>query len=228
MVFHWNSLGSIRHAIHPKPVIAFLSGTHGNEHEVIPILEETLTHFASKLPPFVYIPIVSPSAVKQKTRRNKNNNDMNRIYNDQSEDEEMQELTKILSPHSFTYVFDFHEDPEYDSFYLYDTGNISQTIWSKFSDKMQSIGVRLFTGYDDPHDPVLNQYISNGYIGAPDSNTSPSSGTAWDYMYEKGICERMLTIEVPGPISLQAKKNVIETVFTALIFPLLAKDQNAH
>lgn len=222
MVFHWQNSGSIRHAVHPHPKIAFLSGTHGNEHGVIPALDTKLKEYAHLLPPFLYVPVISPSALAKKTRRNDKNNDMNRIYYDDSKDEEMQSVMNIFRNQSFNYVFDFHEDPEYDLFYLYDSGIFPKTSWEAFTSDLKNNAIETLTGFDDENEPEqYQQWIENGYIGEPESHQNLVPGTAWEWMLTKNICKRMFTVETPSSFSPEKKLITVDLVFKHIILPLV-------
>src|SRR3989344_8617189 len=79
---------------HPKLLIH--SGTHGDEYEVIDLVEKYIRRYEAKLPDFIFVPKVSPSAVAAKTRKNSQNADINRTFSTNSIDPEVRENIKIL------------------------------------------------------------------------------------------------------------------------------------
>jgi len=53
-----------------NPQLLIVSGTHGDEFAIISSLDEIIQKYIDDLVPFMYIPELSPSAVRQKTRTN--------------------------------------------------------------------------------------------------------------------------------------------------------------
>lgn len=84
-----------------QPSLLLLTGTHGDELEVIDCLKKTIKINLAQLPEFVFIPEMSPSAVLQKTRLNKDGLDINRHFFDDSDIEEVKAVMKIIGQHQF-------------------------------------------------------------------------------------------------------------------------------
>jgi predicted deacylase len=115
-----------------KPILLLMSGTHGNEYKVIKPLINIVYLYSSKLPDFIFIPEVSPSAVKKHTRENDSNNDLNRKFTEQTDDTEARTIMRIVSNYNFKLGISFHEDPELNSFYMYDCAKMDIDILNNF------------------------------------------------------------------------------------------------
>jgi len=204
----------------PKPEILIISGFHGDEIDVVIPLTEYIEANYHSLPPFLYVPIASPSAALQKIRLNEHNVDINRSYFLNSPEEEAQALMNLLAPYTFSTVHAFHEDPELTSFYLYDYGD--RTDMSRFDElkkKLLSERIVLFTGVDDPSDTSLGNVIFNGYIGWDMSadETTIEYGFFQEYTFATGKCRRHYTYEVPGRLPIDRKSVVVSLIMNTMI-----------
>ncbi len=204
-----------------NPRLLFHSGTHGDEYEVIPLVKETLEKYANKLPDYVYIPEVSPSAVKTKTRRNKNGNDLNRMFLENTKDDEAVANIKFHKNLKFDLCVDFHEDPEFADFYLYDSGQLSTEQLFELRNAIGKIGIGLLTGVDDPGDPTLGFKFTKGYKSFAKHKSNPMGGTFWDWSQINGIAKRIFVAEIPGVIPKVKKRELVGVLFEKLILPLL-------
>ena len=116
------NLGTINYFQKGKsPKLLLMSGTHGDEYGVIQPLKNIIDKYSEKLPDFIFIPEFSPTAVKLKTRRNKFNHDVNRNFFENTDDPEAKTVMNIVANFNFKMGISFHEDIEYDSFYMYDS-----------------------------------------------------------------------------------------------------------
>jgi hypothetical protein len=84
------------------------------------MVEQLIGELAHELPEFMYIPEISPSAVKAKSRKNSFGNDMNRDFG-RLNDPEASALKQILGQLSQVVGISFHQDFEFPQFYVYDT-----------------------------------------------------------------------------------------------------------
>lgn len=204
----------------PKPEILIISGFHGDEIDVVTHVTQYIEAHFHALPPFLYVPIASPSAAARHTRYNEHNVDINRSYYFQSPEEEAQALMNLLAPYSFTTIHAFHEDPELTSFYLYDYGD--RTDMNKFDElkkKLLSERIVLFTGVDDPSDTSLGNVIFNGYIGWDMSadETTIEYGFFQEYTFATGKCRRHYTYEVPGRLPKERKSVVVSSIMSTMM-----------
>lgn len=203
-----------QHGEHPR--ILFLSGMHGDEYQSAEILamllqKEHLVHV-----PFLYIPAVSPSAVKNGTRKNADGHDINRQFINEISDSEAKRIVDIVSLHSFTSVFDIHEDPDRTSeFYLYDSQRMSADVLNQYRRTIEHSGTKLFTGLDDPDDHDLGCHIDQGYYYF--RNLKNTEGFFSKWALEKGIAKRIFTVEIPGKATRDKKQQILETILPFLI-----------
>ena len=104
------------------------SGTHGDGNsEVTDCVTRYIDTHQSELPDYVYIPELSPTAVKLK-RRNLFGHDLNREFIHEPIDPEVITAMKILDPFTFSLCIAFHEDPDRrTSFYMYDSHILRDT-----------------------------------------------------------------------------------------------------
>ncbi|MBI3385339.1 hypothetical protein HY030_04060 [Candidatus Gottesmanbacteria bacterium] len=83
------------------PKLLLDSGTHGDEYDIIPLVENSVKKYLNQLPSFIYIPQISPSSVALKARNNKDNLNINRSYFTNSEVEEIKAVQKIIENYHF-------------------------------------------------------------------------------------------------------------------------------
>lgn len=202
-----------------NPTLLIHSGTHGDEYEVIDFVKKSVQKYEDKLPDFIFVPEVSPSAVKNKTRVNGNGNDLNRIFFSDSKDIEVQENIKVLDGYNFDLFVSFHKDPLSDEYYIYDSGyklEESDNI-KAYNQKLKSLGINLLNGIDDPDDPDLGYEFKDGYKKFIETKEDLTNGmiTVWS-MLEKNV-QTCLTPEIPGLLSLNKKELIVDTFFVDIL-----------
>lgn len=196
---------------------------HGDEHEVVGILQNYLNLHKNSFSDYFYIPQLSPTAIGTRTRRNAQGNDLNRSFLNNTDDIEALKIMNDLNGQNFELALDFHEDPELSEFYMYDSGKIEENELTDFKNSMRSSGIGLFSGIDDEGDPLLGFKFEEGYasfLGVPHSEMA---GTLWDYSLKHGITKRMLTLEIPGKETLENKAKIVKLIFENLV-PKLYND----
>ena len=204
-----------------KPVLLLLSGTHGDEYGVIDPLKKTIDKYLDKLPDFVFIPEVSPTAVKLKTRRNEFDNDVNRNFFENTDDPEAKSVMDIVAKYKFKLGVSFHEDIEYDSFYMYDSQKMNSDLLNNFKTKVKKLGIGLYSGVDDIHDVTLGVTITNGYFAPSQKSTKITNGDFWEWSLINEYVKRLLYPEIPGNLPLKDKIFLVGLIFKDLIFPIL-------
>ena len=202
-----------------NPTLLIHSGTHGDEYGVIDIVRKCVEKYEDRLPDFVFVPKVSPSAVKAKIRVNSNGFDLNRIFFSDSKEIEVIENIKALDGYKFDTMVSFHEDPVLEEYYIYDSGfdlNESEKIKSH-NQKLKKMGFKLLNGLDDPDDPNLGYEFKEGYRKFIEGKDDKSNGmiTVWA-MVEKGVNE-CLVPEIPGILSMEKKELIVDTFFKDLL-----------
>ncbi len=219
-----HSLGSVRinYYLHgSSPQLAIHSGTHGDEYQVINALHQIIKKYLAILPDFIYIPVMSPSSVSRKTRNNLEGLDLNRSFFEgtpSQEAEAIMDLSQKFPAHS---CISFHEDPAQKSFYLYDTcGNMSNTgELSRFQKLLLKDGFSLFSGIDDPDDPILRFNFVDGYGSFSFEDSQKTFGTFACWAIQSGVIKRELMPEIPGQIASTQKLKLVDSIFQNLIIP---------
>ena len=207
-----------------NPKLLIVSGTHGDEPDTVPIVEEIVERSHDQLPDFLYVPEISPSALKLGTRRNVNGIDVNRSFYAGVNDEEVRQLMSLWSNYSFDLFLTFHEDPTNSEFYLYD-GTIEENREGRHLEGTQrlyllrqdvlSAGVPLFNGVDDPDDPGLGFKAKDGYIHWP-MEYNDHSADYW-LLVETKRARQVINQEIPGLISKDKKAQIVNSIFKRLV-----------
>lgn len=203
----------------PNPTLLIVSGFHGDESGSIPLIEKAIDSNQDKLPPFLFIPRMSPSAVALKTRINKDNVDINRCFIANGKHPESSATISLLEPFTFSIAMEFHEDPQMDAFYLYDIGiRNDMKIIDRILNAVKNLGIELFTGIDDPEDPTLGMEIEDGYIGFDEQpgNTDTAHGFFNKYLLAVNKATRVLTFEVPGIVPYNIKDKIVHAIFKSV------------
>ena len=209
--------GSTEYFTHGTPPrVLLLSGMHGDEYESGELLHEWIDSTQTRLPPFMYIPMVSPSAVAAHTRRNAYGNDINRKFTDDSTDPEARITMDIVRKHHFDICIDLHEDPDRTmAFYLYDSDHMTPDELSCYREVVGKTSARLYTGIDDMDDELLGCHIEKGYYSfRPDviGEDTDIAGFSSKWMIQSDITTRFFTLEIPGKADRTLKRSVIGQV----------------
>jgi len=199
------------------PKLLIHSGTHGDEFESIPLILKFIKDNIKRLPDFVLVPKVSPSALKLKTRENERGIDINRSFNNKATDPETIANMKIASLYSYETCVSFHEDPGVNYFYIYDSGTIDEKALSTLRKEIRNMGIALLTGLDDPTDPALGFKFEKGYRRFPNKHGDINDGTFWGWAMEKGKIKNMIIPEIPGATSKSNKEKIISLIFNNIL-----------
>jgi len=224
MELQFNKIGTTEYIVKGEnPQLLIMSGTHGDEYQVIASVEKTIGRLWNELSDFLFIPQVSPSAVLAKTRVNENGLDINRNFFDDSSEKEIQNLIKIITPYHFDTAFTFHEDPKRNKFYIYDTGFLNHKTRLNLKKELKLIGIKLYNGVDDPSDPVLGYQAKKGYIRTSTEDIMVAHGSFEDWALSKKIISHVLNPEIPGRADQQIKDEIVEIIFRQIIIPHFAE-----
>jgi len=196
------------------PTLMIWSGTHGDETEVTECVTSYIEKHQQDLPDYLYIPEVSPSAVKQKTRRNKHDRDLNRHFHDNTVDEEAIAVMEIVRPFSVPLGITFHEDPDRrTSFYIYDSDVMDDTELARYRAIMAGSGAKLYTGIDDEADENLRLHVEKGYISTTIDPHEKEMGYSMNWLVEQKIAQRIFIPEIPGKGEMPLKHAIVNRVF---------------
>lgn len=197
------------------PGLLLTSGAHGDEYEVIDSVRAAIGARQDSLPDFLYIPEISPSSVASRCRANYRNKDINRQFVDGTECGEAQAVMRLLGGRTFTRCISFHEDPEQEQFYLYDTGAFSSDELLAMRSGIRACGVELFSGIDDPEDEFLGFEFKDGYRPRTGADGKPI-GPLETWLIRKGIVKRVFGVEVPGKADKETKDKIVRCLFECL------------
>ena len=201
-----------------RPRLLIISGMHGDESDVIKCVGQAVKKYLNKLPPFVFIPKASPSAVRQRTRFNQEKIDLNRNFIDATQSDEVKTIMSIVKKYKFDLCVSFHEDMEQEEFYCYDCGEYQDCCKIKsFQQAARSYGFKLFNGIDDHSDPALGYQVIDGYVGMPPDFYLQNNGTFENWAMRHGIIKRVLIPEIPGKLPKNKKQQLTELFFRQVI-----------
>lgn len=198
-----------------------MSGMHGDEAQSSPLLVRYLLMHEKELPPFLCIPVVSPTATAMGTRINGQGHDINRQFYTGTKDEEASTMMELIKPYKFRVVIDLHEDPDRtSSFYLYDSGRMTEGELSDYRSLVQQTPAKLYTGIDDVVDKELGCEIDKGYYAFSMEwlqNIHEDAGFSSKWIIRNGIAPRVFTLEIPGRASLEVKDALIGSIVPFLV-----------
>ena len=204
-----------------EPRLLIASGIHGDEYESIELVRQAIEKHHTYMPPLLFIPAVSPSAVAKQTRHNSECVDVNRYFYCNSPIREVCAVQALLSNHRFDHCISFHEDPAQEHFYLYDSGefcNLQNFV--KFKSELQNIGIPLLNGIDDPNDPLLGHLVTDGYVSIAPGKFLKNSGPFEIWLINKIISQRVIAPEIPGKLPLALKQEIIDLFFRHIVLEL--------
>lgn len=197
-----------------NPTVLIHSGTHGDEAAIILIIAAYIKTHRKRLPPFLWVKEVSPSAVRFGTRHNERGVDLNRAFVANPADPEVMANLALLQGYHFSLFVSFHMDLTTSAFYLYDSAGQEKDFWPLF-DEVERLGVSLYDGMDDEHDLALGNRVVAGYVSEAHASTPGSSDA---FFREKGIVNgRLVTVEIPGRLVPQKQREIIAKVFEHII-----------
>lgn len=209
-----------------EPKLLIHSGTHGDESEVTDFVIESLEKYKDQLPPLIFVPEVSPSAVKLGTRNNYLNHDMNRTFLSDSTDPEVLANIEVVKNKKFDLFVSFHEDPTQTNYYLYDVGYKvpENDLVMKHNMLLKNKGVDLLNGIDDPDDPDLGYELKDGYIKMVHPKNYHDDGTISAWVLNRHITDEYLLPEIPGKHNRDTKRMIVDTFFSEVILKSFYRD----
>lgn len=207
-----------------KPSLEVDTGMHGDEQGVIPSVKDVLGSHLPQLETLLYIPEVSPSAVKLGTRKNAQGHDINRTFIEGTSDQEASLTMDIIRRLEPAVCVSFHEDPE--KLYIYDAGELSlegSKSLATLREEVRTLGIPLLSGMDDEADPALGIDFSKGYRHFRLETQTGDKGFFGSWALSHGLAKRALTIEIPANLEPGLKDKVVDSVFRNLVINLLEK-----
>lgn len=197
-----------------NPRILIVSGAHGDEYSVVSIVADEIERRAPMMLDFIFIPEMSPSAVARKTRENHVGEDIERHFINATHHGEARAIMEFLRNKTFDICLSFHEDREWDGFYLYDVASQSyQKELRMICKRVARIGTPLHTGLDDGNDPYLGHSVENGYVHIPFNNVMAEKPFFGSWLLGNAIAKRMVVFEVPMRADVDQKKRIVHACF---------------
>lgn len=204
-----------------NPKLLIHSGTHGDEYEVTDFVIETILKYEKDLPPFIYVPVVSPSAVERKTRVNESGTDMNRRFFTDSNDPEVQANIEIIKNQKFDLFISFHEDHEFEKeYYVYDVGQDKHenNLVLRHNQLLSTKGILLLNRIDSHDDPNLGYLFVDGYRKFVHKNNVDHGIAGW--ILDRGIAREYLMPEIPMRANSEVKKMIVDSFFSEVILKM--------
>ncbi len=203
---------------HTKPSLLLVSGLHGDETGVVTLISDYLVENLDLLPPFIYVPLASPSAAILHTRHNSDGIDLNRSFLDIKPSLETRQLKQIVTKFGpFETLLCFHEDKEIYSSYIYADTTKSQEkntqLWRRM---LKEQNIQLYSGVDDPKDKKLGFEAIDGCIRLNMKSLTYASMLECWVVYKEFV-KISITIEVGGKLSQSNKRKVIKTSFESFL-----------
>jgi len=204
--------------------ILLTSGIHGDERSGPYILMDFMRHddhcfvLNHRSYPNLYIdtiPIINPIGVAKGYRVNGDFVDLNRTFHDDEcarDPHETQIVKKELCVRGeYDLLVSFHEEPDSEEFYLYDSGCGENSRLVKTVLDMASNYVPLLTekNFDD-----FGNDVRAGYCQIKKGDKSP---TFEEWAWRNHIAKRVLTIEIPGKIHLNQKISIGRDILTIIL-----------
>lgn len=200
-----------------KPQLLFHAGTHGDEFEVIESATIALKRLEKILPPFLYIPYFSPSAIRRRNRLNEDNIDLNRHFFEKTPIYEAKVITQFLKKSSFDIGISLHEDKDQKAFYLYDSGYLlHDPRLEKLRQVVTQNSIELFCGVDDSEDSALGHLFVDGYGYFPNSEKVNTHGMFAEWAIKANVIKYSLTLEIPGKINAKQKNSLVYDILKVL------------
>ncbi len=203
-----------------SPTMLIHCGTHGDEYGVIESVKMAIKKYDDRLPDYVFVPRVSPSAVAARTRNNAKDRDLNRVFLENSADEEVLANIQIMKKWQFERLVSFHEDSsKMNEFYLYDINDgIGESEgWKLFKNKVLGEGFELLNGVDDPNDPTLNYIFEDGYHLAIVFPEEYKVGSVDAWAMRSGLVKKSLIPEIPGQMNQSRKNKIVDLFFRHIL-----------
>lgn len=205
-----------------NPKLLIHSGTHGDEYEVTDFVTEAILKYEKDLPSFIFVPVVSPSAVERKTRVNESGTDMNRGFFSDSKDPEVQANIEIIKNEKFDLFVSFHEDWEFSEYYIYDWGysQIKNELVLKHNQWLKNNGIGLFNGVDDPLDLALGYEFVEGYNKSIHVEKERDDGIISDWILNRKVSQEYLLPEIPQQLRREKKQMIVDSFFREVILKM--------
>jgi hypothetical protein len=201
-----------------NPRLMMHTGTHGDEYSVIEIVKNAIEKYKNRLPDFIFVPEVSPSAVANKMRVNWASRDMNRSFFAHLDDPEVKANIEVLKNRHFDLFVSFHEDHEFENeYYVYDVGRDRKenVLVLKHNQVLRESGIRLLNRVDAPEDPNLGFMFVDGYKKFEHKNDTDHGIAGW--IMDTKIAEEYLMPEIPMKADIKTKEMIVDTFFEEII-----------
>lgn len=224
-----------------NPTAFFVSGIHGDEHEVIEPLRRQLDrkvkedphHFASHVRALE----AHPAALQDKVRAARGV-DLNRqfVFKETPDHPQAKLLADTLLEHEGIHtVFSFHEDPLERRFYVYnlmtrsDDGSMDAAIESLSTNllsRVTAMDIPLYNGIDDID---LGYWVDHGFCAVASDAIHDNSFEMWavqNELHGHPSMQRAFLFEIPGMLPIAQKEELIRVILDEFIGPYMAHTQS--
>jgi hypothetical protein len=198
-----------------KTEVLLTAGIHGDEpagpEAVMAAMESGfLKKWAGKFN-FTIIPCINPTGYDLGTRENENGVDINRSF-DNAKVYESSSVKKFLTGKRFDLFIEFHEDWEYDGYYLYELAKDGKKFGKKIIEKLKKGKFPIHNGVADGRDTV------NGIVETGKSMPPPEIAAKVMALYVSARhADHIITSETPSKLNIESRIKMHLTVLeTAL------------
>ncbi len=192
-----------------KPKIALLSGLHGNEpagpHAILDYLLSGKTNDEINL--FV-MPLLNPHGFNRFIRKDGNNTDMNRQWNESSR-KLIRRLKKLFLMKKFDMVISLHEDPSVDGFYVYGGRYIKGKNLKSIADIIRNYMKPIKDG-EIYGDPVYDGVVEDN------NEEKPKHKKSLEFFFDRNNIPN-ITVEISGKGDLEDRIEIYRKFLEELL-----------
>ena len=182
------------HGQHLKILLS--AGTHGDEpagtEAVLRFLQRDNTHLLQNFD-FLVVPCINPYGYVHNQRENASGIDINRSF-EHDQLVEVAIIKRLLKNQRFDLFIEFHEDWEFDGFYLFEVQRYGQSLANQIVTNVATV-CPIYHGTAIGEMPVSNRIVQVDIKEAEQMN-----GAAMPLYVFKYHCDHIITCETPSQL----------------------------
>lgn len=182
--------------------ILLSAGIHGDEpagvEAIVAAMESGLLKKWSDRFNFTVLPCLNPSGYDLGSRENENGVDINRTF-DKNDVTESSAVKKFLEGKKFDLFLEFHEDWEYDGYYLYEVADSGRKVGKKIISKLEKEKFSIYNGIAD------GRQTKDGIVQVGNSPPPEASKVMPLYIYNQKIAPHIITSETPSKMNIESR-----------------------